>query len=107
MAEQSKLEQIAIEQRNSLLPKNYYNVETGSNYTSRHTRALSDQITPVNGKGTGIFLDTNNGGGDLDINGSPQSVGSGRLKNLAVNQFNKENGYEHPDTSLNVGQVII
>ena len=68
------------------------------------TRALSDAETPVAGKGTGVFLDTYNGGGSLDINGNPAAAGSGRLQNVATNQYNGNNTYQHPDTSGNVGQ---
>jgi hypothetical protein len=107
MSVQSKLELIAIQQRNILLPVNNYNVGVSNNYSETHTRALSDQTTPINGKGTGVFLDTNNGGGSLDVNGVPQAAGSGRLANLAVNQYNQNNGYTHPNTSGNIGQVII
>ena len=88
-----------------MLVKNHYN--TNDNYSATHTRALSDKITPINGKGTGKFMDTNNGGGSLDIYGVPQAAGSGRLANLAVNQYKQNSGYEKPDTSANIGQVII
>jgi hypothetical protein len=101
----NKLEQAAIAARNTLLPTNTYNNADGSNnYTATHTRALSDSETPVAGKGTGVFLDTYNGGGSLDINGNPAAAGSGRIQNVAVNQYNGGNTYQHPDTSGNVGQ---
>jgi hypothetical protein len=106
----NKLEQAAIATRESLIAKNTYNsVDDANNYTSKHTRALSDELTPVAGKGTGIFLDTYNGGGDLDINGNPNAAGSGRLAAFANNTskwgYGPDNYYEHPDTSGNVGQV--
>jgi len=102
----NKLEQAAIAARNTLIPINTYNsADDSNNYSSTHTRALSDSQTPVAGKGTGVFLDTYNGGGSLDINGSPQAAGSGRLQNVAVNQYNGINTYQHPDTSGNQGQV--
>lgn len=104
----NKLEQAAIAARNSLITSNTYNDDNSSNnYSATHTRAISDQATPVNGKGTGVFLDTNNGGGSLDLNGSPSAAGSGRLQNLSVNQYNGSNEYGHPDTSNNIGQVIL
>ena len=104
----NQLEQIAIDRRNAILPINTYNASDNANqYGATHTRALSDSQTPVNGKGTGVFLDTANGGGSLDINGSPNAAGSGRLANVAVNEFNKDNQYVHPDTSGNVGQVVL
>ncbi len=105
---QSKLEQIAIQQRASLLPFNYYNsADSNNNYSATHTRAISDDVTPVNGKGTGLYLDTANGGGSLDIYGIPQAAGSGRIGNITFNFYNQNNGYGHPDTSGNIGQVTI
>jgi len=57
MATQSKLEQLAIAVRDGLVTRNTYNnADDANNYTDTHTRALSDQLTPVQGKGTGIFL---------------------------------------------------
>lgn len=102
----NQLEQAAIAARNTLLPINTYNNSDDSNsYSSTHTRALSDEETPVAGKGTGVFLDTYNGGGSLDINGNPAAAGSGRLQNIAVNQYNGGATYQQPDTSGNQGQV--
>lgn len=101
----NKLEQAAIAARSAILPINTYNdADDSHNYTATHTRALSDSETPVAGKGTGVFLDTYNGGGSLDINGNPAAAGSGRLSNVAVNQYNGTNTYQHPDTSGNIGQ---
>jgi hypothetical protein len=106
MAEQSKLEQIGITQRGTLIPFNFYNnVANGNGYSATHTRAKSDTETPVAGKGTGSYMDTSNGGGSLDVYGSSLAVGSGRLGNLTFNHYNQNAGYEHPDTSGNVGQV--
>jgi hypothetical protein len=107
MAEQSDLEKIAIDVRNTLKAKNTYNDGDGKKYKAGHTRALSDDETPVHGKGTGVYMDTYNGGGDLDINGSPEVVGSGRIKNKALNEYNEDKGYTKPDTSGNVGQIIV
>jgi hypothetical protein len=106
MAQQSDLEKIAIQVRDGLVVRNTYNsVDDSNNYGETHTRALSDQQTPVAGKGTGVFLDTYNGGGDYDINGHPNKPGSGRIKNKAFNEYNEDKVYEHPDTTLNQGQV--
>lgn len=104
---QSKLELIAIQQRNTIIPMNTYNADTTQNYRATHTRALSDDVTPVNGKGTGQILDTANGGSSADIYGVAGVSGSGRLASLATNQYNANNGYTAPDTSGNVGQVVI
>jgi hypothetical protein len=104
----NQLEQAAIAARNALLPTNTYNNDSQANeYSSTHTRALSDQQTPVAGKGTGVFLDTYNGGGSLDVNGNPNAAGSGRIQNVGFNQYNQINEYEHPNTSGNIGQVVL
>lgn len=103
---QSKLEQSAIDERKKEVVKNSYNdSDQANNYSPTHTKALSDQETPIKGKGTGTYLDTQNGGGQYDINGNPLHPGSGRVKNVAVNKYDSQNGYKAPDTSLNEGQV--
>ena len=105
---QNDLERIAIEKRNELIARNTYNSsDAEQNYSATHTRALSDTETPNYGKGTGVFMDTSAGGSSIDINGSPEAPGSGRIKNVATNEYNKDNDYETPDMSGNVGQVII
>ena len=106
----NKLEQAAIVARNTLIAINGYdNAADANNYTATHTKALSDQQTPVKGKGTGVFLDTYNGGGSLDIYGSSNAAGSGRLAAFANNTSTWGYGptayYQHPDTAGNVGQV--
>lgn len=103
MSEQSKLERIGIEQRENLVARSIYN--TSDSYSVTHTRAISDDETPIPGKGTGLFLDTENGGGSYDINGVPGSIMSGRTSNLSQNIYNKESGYQTPDTSGNIGQI--
>ena len=82
----NKLEEAAIAARNTLIAINGYdNVADANNYTATHTKALSDQNTPVKGKGTGVFLDTYNGGGSIDVYGNPTYGGSGRLPAIANN----------------------
>ena len=108
----NRLEQIAIAQRNALIASNNYdNANPSNNYSATHTRALSDQATPIYGKGTGIFLDTYNGGGDVDINGNPVYGGSGRLAAFANNGstwgYTPSSNYTAPDTTGNVGQVVL
>jgi hypothetical protein len=117
---QSPLESAAIAQRAFLIPINTYNnVAQANNYTATHTRALSDQTTPVYGKGSGQFLDIENYGGvggEFDINGNQGLYGgSGRNPELILNSslwgygpvgLNFSN-YAAPNTSLNIGQVII
>lgn len=105
MENQSKLELLAIEQRNKLIAMNYYNESDGNGYSSTHTRAMSDTETPIHGKGTGVYMDVFNGGGHQDIYGVDGMSGSGRLSALAMNDYNYENGYKTPDTSLNIGQI--
>lgn len=103
----NKLEQIALQQRDILIAKNTYNKIQEQQYKATHTRALADQQTPNAGKGTGVFLDTYNGGSDIDVNGDPMRPGSGRLQNKTFNLYNENNGYTAPDTSGNIGQIII
>lgn len=106
----NKLEEAAIATRINLITFNNYNNESDSNnYSATHTRAISDDTTPVAGKGTGIFLDTYNGGGSLDIYGVPNQSGSGRLAAIARNGatwgYTPDSYYVKPDTSNNIGQV--
>ena len=111
---QTALEIAAIQAREALLARNTYNNDgNANNYSATHTRALSDQITPINGKGTGSYLDIENynAGAEYDKNGNAIYVGSGRKPALANNGatwgYNPDSVYEEPDTSKNIGQVII
>jgi hypothetical protein len=92
-------------------------------YTATHTNARADATTPYNGKGTGdgitlgVYAAINNyaGGSTEDINGVPTSVGSGRVPQISYNASNWGYGpsavagsnYISPNTSGNIGQVII
>ena len=117
---QSKLEIEAIAARNTLIPRNLYNnADDANRYGPKHTRALSDQTTPIYGKGSGGFLDITNYagvGGEWDINGNANfSLGSGRNAQFGLNNSTWGYGpiqlglqeYQHPDTSKNTGQVTI
>jgi hypothetical protein len=117
---QSPLEAAAIAARNTLLPINTYNNANPANeYSATHTRAVSDQTTPVYGKGSGQYLDIDNYGGvggSYDIYGNQSLyIGSGRVPAFAMNSGMWGYGpvglglqnYTHPDTSANIGQVII
>ncbi len=112
---QSALEAAAIEQRKFLIPKNIYNNEDdANNYSAVHTRAIADQLTPHYGKGTGTYLDiyNYNGGSDWDIFGNQaNSVGSGRNPAFANNYgtwgYDNNHYYQSPDTSKNIGQVVV
>ena len=104
----NKLEEAAIAARQQLLTNNTFNnFDISSNYSAIHTRAKSDDVTPIHGKGTGVSFDSTNGGGYYDIYGTPNAAGSGRIGNTIINQFNSDNTYKHPDTTGNVGQVTI
>jgi hypothetical protein len=108
----NKLEQAAIAARTTLIAiNNYDNVADANNYTATHTKALSDTQTPVKGKGTGVYLDTYNGGGSIDVYGNPTYGGSGRLAAYANNTstwgYGPTSYYTTPDTSGNVGQVDV
>ena len=87
----SNLELIGINERSGLITPNLYKQDwtvpssVVDNYSVVHTRALSDITTPIYGKGTGIFLDTANGGGEYDINGNMNHLGSGRLNAFIIN----------------------
>ena len=115
---QSKLEAAAIAARNTLIAINTYDsVDEANNYTATHTRALADNETPVQGKGTGQYLDIDNydAGGSIDINGSGTNVGSGRNAAIALNGAQWGYGpvglglqnYQAPNTGANTGQVSI
>ena len=104
----SKLEEIGIAQRKSLVTNNTFNDEAlPNNYSATHTRAKSDDITPVHGKGTGQSFDTANGGSSDDIHGVASAAGSGRIANVLKNEYNNGNDYHAPDMSGNIGQVTI
>lgn len=112
---QTKLEKFAIEARDKLISINSYNgVDESHEYSSKHTRAIADNITPNAGRGTGNFLDIDNysAGNLYDIEGNPSvSVDGGRKKaiskNLATWGYDPTHEYEAPDMSGNKGQVII
>ena len=108
----NKLEEAAIAAREALIARNNYdNSDNNNNYTATHTRAIADGLTPVYGKGTGLFLDTYNGGGEYDVLGNPTYGGSGRLAAFANNGsqwgYTPQQYYVAPDMSLNIGQVSI
>lgn len=116
---QTPLEAAAIAARATLIPINTYNNYAVANeYTSTHTRALSDSLTPNYGKGSGQYLDIDNYsgvGGAMDVNGNTLYAGSGRNPEMGLNNglwgygpqgLNMQN-YTAPNTSANVGQVVI
>jgi hypothetical protein len=92
----SKLEELANTARESMLSKNVYT--PNSQYSSSHPNATQagggiDDPLNVKGKGTGITLDTTNGGSSIDVNGSPSiAVPTGRAA-LQGNEYNSNNIY--------------
>jgi hypothetical protein len=109
MPEKSRLEIIAEEARKKLYVKNIYNGEDPANgYSATHTRALSDQTTPVNGKGNGDYLNTYNysqTGGEYDINGNPTYGGSGRNAAIAYNESQWGYGPNNPYNAPNINDL--
>jgi len=103
----TNLEIIGINERSGLVTPNLYKQNwttpnnTTDNYSVLHTRALSDTTTPIYGKGTGLFLDTSNGGGDYDINGSVNYAGSGRLNAILINTAQWSYGPATPYSVIN------
>jgi len=103
MANRSKLDMLAEEARLKNITKNAFNgVADANQYSATHTKALSDSETPVQGKGTGVYMDTYHGGGDFDINGNPAIPGSGRMaafaNNLSKWGYGPGSPYSAPDT---------
>jgi len=105
----NELERIALQKREELIARNTYNgVSNDHEYTAMHTRAISDTESPEHGKGlgNGTFLDVyGEAGSATDIKGNPEVPGSGRVKNVATNQYDKDKIYEEPDTTGNIGQI--
>ena len=103
----SNLELIGINERSGLITPNLYKQDWAvpsslvDNYSVLHTRALSDTTTPIYGKGTGIFLDTTNGGGEYDINGNPAIIGSGRNNAISINTIQWSYGPITPYSVIN------
>lgn len=111
----NKLELASIAARNSLIAANTYKgTNADTQYSTNHTRGKSDNLTPRYGKGTGNYLDIENyqGGSSVDREGDPAiAMGGGRNAALAMNLgqwgYGPNQHYQKPDTSGNIGQVII
>ena len=91
----SKFEELGDEFRRDNLIKNTYQKDESKQYSGTHPNATSDGDNK--GKGTGNFLDTYNGGSDIDINGNPTEPGTGRINNITKNEYNQDNQYTTPD----------
>lgn len=94
-----KLSKIADEARNKLITLNIYQNQSGKKYSAQHPNATQkqggiDDVNNVKGKGTGVFLDTSNGGGKLDIEGRVDVIGSGRKRLLMLNKYTQDKKYE-------------
>jgi hypothetical protein len=75
---------VADEQRKRLFPKNDYT--ENNKYSSVNKDAISDG--DEFGKGTGVFLDTTNGGSSTD--------NAERKNEIKINEFQKEKPYTTP-----------
>lgn len=96
MSKLSKLEEIANEQRKTLTIKNKFS-DAGAQYSVTNTNALSDEETPSQGKGTGSYLDVDNGGSQIDI--------QARKEGIRFNEYKQGSEYTTPNTS-NLGDII-
>lgn len=89
------LTQIAEQQRANLLKLNTYYVS--GEYSASHPNATTAKgvgdAANAKGKGTGRYLDHNDGGSDIDKNGIP-SLASGRILVYSENFYTKENKYD-------------
>jgi hypothetical protein len=75
---------IGEEQRKKLIPKNDYKEQ--NKYSSTNPDALGDG--DEYGKGTGIFLDTANGGSSVDV--------IERINEIKINEFQPNKPYTTP-----------
>jgi len=75
---------IGEEQRKKLIPKNDYKEQ--NKYSATNPDALGDG--DEYGKGTGIFLDTANGGSSVDV--------IERINEIKINEYQKDKPYTTP-----------
>jgi len=81
----NKLTQIANEARKALITKNDYNQQKPP-YGATNPDAISDGV--IKGKGTGVFLDSVNGGNSVDI--------LERVNEIKINQYQSDKPYQYP-----------
>jgi hypothetical protein len=81
---QNELGLIAEQQRKILIPKNDY--KTTNAYSATNPDAISDGDEL--GKGTGIFLDTANGGSSTDV--------IERINEIKINEYQRNKPYTTP-----------
>lgn len=92
------LTEFADKARQELMAMNTYNSEPDKQYSENHpnaTQAPGGSDDPFNnkGRGTGIYLDSTNGGTNIDINGKADAGISGR-RALSGNLYTKDKPYE-------------
>ena len=87
-----KLTQIADEARARLLAQNSYKENTNDRYSASHPNATVEG-NDEKGKGTGIILDTTNGGSIIDREGIPSLINSGR-RGFYSNLYTNTNEYK-------------
>jgi hypothetical protein len=80
----NELSQIAIQQRSKLFPKNDYKDTNKYSATNPDAIADGDEL----GKGTGVFLDTINGGSSIDS--------LERKNGIKVNEYQANKPYTTP-----------
>jgi len=80
----NELGTIGVEQRNRLIPKNDY--KPTNEYSQTNPDAISDG--DEFGKGTGVFLDTANGGSSVDI--------IERVNEIKINEYQVDKPYTTP-----------
>ena len=75
---------IGEDQRKKLIPKNDYKPTNSYSATNKDAISDGDEF----GKGTGIFLDTANGGSSVDT--------IERIKEIKINEYQREKPYTTP-----------
>ena len=80
----NELGMVGEQQRNRLIPKNDY--KAVNPYSAKNKDAISDG--DEQGKGTGGFLDTANGGSSIDI--------IERINEIKINEYQRDKPYTTP-----------
>jgi hypothetical protein len=80
----NELGMVGEEQRKRLIPKNDYKPTNA--YSATNKDAISDG--DEQGKGTGVFLDTANGGSSIDV--------LERINEIKINEYQKNKPYTTP-----------
>jgi hypothetical protein len=92
-----ELTRYAEEYRRRLIIENGYNNTPGNVYGVNHPNATlavgANDPNNLRGRGTGVYLDTSNGGTSVDINGLPDYPNTGRIGTLFLNRFTPTNPY--------------